>query len=83
LAKTIVGDESFVEVYVSTPLEICKQRDVKGLYHKASLGQIKDLTGVSSPYEAPEFPDIQVDTSVGTQSEVFDLLFNAILEKFC
>jgi adenylylsulfate kinase len=83
LAKTIVGDESFVEVYVSTPLEICKQRDVKGLYHKASLGQIKDFTGVSSPYEEPEFPDLQIDTSVEGQSKAFDLLFNAILEKFC
>lgn len=83
LAKTIVGNESFVEVYVSTPLEICKQRDVKGLYHQASLGNIKDLTGVSSPYEVPELPDIQIDTSVENQGEVFDLLFNAILEKFC
>jgi len=83
LAKAIVGDDVFVEVYVNTPLDVCKQRDVKGLYHQASLGSIKDLTGVSSPYEAPENPAIQVDTSQGTLPENIDYLVNLILQKFC
>jgi adenylylsulfate kinase len=52
----------FVEVYVSTPVEVCEQRDVKGLYKKARAGEIKDMTGVDDPYEPPESPDIVVDT---------------------
>lgn len=52
----------FVEVYVSTPIEVCEQRDVKGLYKKAREGTIKEMTGVDDPYEPPEKPDIVVDT---------------------
>lgn len=61
-AKDIIG-ERFVEVYVSTPLEECERRDVKGLYRAAKEGKIANFTGVSSTYEAPENPDIIVDTS--------------------
>lgn len=52
----------FVEVYISTPLNVCEARDVKGLYKKAREGKIKEMTGVDDPYEAPEKPDILVDT---------------------
>lgn len=52
----------FVEVYISTPLDVCEQRDVKGLYKKAREGKIKEMTGIDDPYEAPEKPDILVDT---------------------
>jgi adenylylsulfate kinase len=52
----------FVEVYVSTPLEVCEQRDVKGLYRKARAGEIHEMTGVDDPYEAPEHPEILVET---------------------
>jgi len=52
----------FVEVYVTTPIEVCEQRDVKGLYKKARQGQIKEMTGVDDPYEVPDRPDIRVDT---------------------
>ena len=52
----------FVEVYVSTPIEVCQQRDVKGLYRRAFAGEIKEMTGVDDPYEPPENPDIVVDT---------------------
>ncbi len=52
----------FVEVYISTPLEVCEQRDVKGLYKKAREGTIKEMTGIDDPYEAPEKPEITVDT---------------------
>lgn len=52
----------FVEVYVSTPIEVCEQRDVKGLYRRARAGEIKEMTGVDDPYEPPEFPEIVVDT---------------------
>ncbi|HCU65556.1 MAG TPA: adenylyl-sulfate kinase [Rheinheimera sp.] len=54
----------FIEVYVATSLEECEKRDVKGLYQKARLGEIKNFTGISDPYEAPEQPDIQLDTAL-------------------
>lgn len=62
-AREIIGGENFVEIYVSTPLEECERRDVKGLYKKARSGQIPNFTGVNSPYEAPENPEIAVDTT--------------------
>ncbi|HKN06454.1 MAG TPA: adenylyl-sulfate kinase [Thermoplasmata archaeon] len=52
----------FVEVYVNTPIEVCEQRDVKGLYKKARAGEIKEMTGVDDPYEVPESPEVVVDT---------------------
>jgi adenylyl-sulfate kinase len=59
----------FVEVYVNTPVEVCEQRDVKGLYKKARAGEIKEMTGVDDPYEPPEHPEIVVDTLRRTPSE--------------
>jgi adenylyl-sulfate kinase len=53
-------DANFIEVYMDTPLEICEQRDPKGLYKKARAGVIKEFTGIDSPYEAPEFPEIRI-----------------------
>ncbi|MCC8082347.1 MAG: adenylyl-sulfate kinase [Lachnospiraceae bacterium] len=67
-AREIIGD-AFVEVYVSTPLEECEKRDVKGLYKKARSGRLDNFTGVTSPYEVPEHPDIVIDTSKGTLEE--------------
>lgn len=61
-AKDIIGEEDFIEVFIDTPLEICEQRDVKGLYKKARAGEIKDFTGISSPFENPKKPDIIVKT---------------------
>jgi len=52
----------FVEIYVTTPLDVCEERDVKGLYKKAREGTVKEMTGISDPYEVPEHPDIRVDT---------------------
>ena len=62
LARSIIG-EDFVEIYVSTPLEECENRDVKGLYKKARSGEIPVFTGISSPYEEPEQPEVQIDTT--------------------
>lgn len=61
--RSLVPQEDFIEVYCRCSLEICEQRDVKGLYAKARQGLIKDFTGVSSVYEAPEAPDLSLDTS--------------------
>lgn len=62
--REIVGRENYVEIHVSTPLEVCEQRDVKGLYKKARKGEISHFTGISSPYEIPENPDLRIDTDV-------------------
>jgi adenylylsulfate kinase len=63
LAKSIIGEADFVEVFVDTPLEICEKRDVKGLYKKARAGEIKGFTGIDSPFEAPSPPDIHLITA--------------------
>ncbi len=63
MARELLEDGEFVEVYISTPLEVCEQRDVKGLYAKARRGEIKNFTGIDSAYEAPQRAEIDVDTS--------------------
>ncbi len=63
MATRIIGADNFLEVYVSTPLEECEKRDVKGLYAKARRGEIKNFTGISAPFEAPEHPALSLDTS--------------------
>ena len=60
--KAIVGSDYYIEVYVNTPLEVCEQRDVKGLYKKARAGTIKNFTGISAPFEIPTNPTIEVET---------------------
>lgn len=81
IIKDIVNQENFVEVYVNTSVEECERRDVKGLYKKARLGEIKNFTGISAPYEAPENPDIEIKT----ESECIDAgvlkIINHIEEK--
>lgn len=76
-AKQIIGDV-FSEIYVSTPLDECERRDVKGLYKKAREGKITDFTGINSPYEVPKHPDITIDTT-GADAEK---LADRIIEKF-
>lgn len=78
-ARKIIGDESFVEVYVSTPIEECEKRDVKGLYKKARSGQIPDFTGISSPYEEPLSPEIAIDTSNMSVDEAADIILEKII----
>jgi adenylylsulfate kinase len=62
-ARLLVGEENFVEIYCHCPLEVCELRDTKGLYRRARRGEIKDFTGISSPYEAPSAPDLSLDTA--------------------
>lgn len=64
LAADIIGKEDFKEIYISTPLAECERRDVKGLYARARRGEVKDFTGISAPFEAPEVPALKLDTSV-------------------
>lgn len=74
-AKKIIGD-NFIEIYVSTPLEECEKRDVKGLYKKAREGSIPNFTGISSPYEPPINPDITIDTSKCTLSQAAEIVID-------
>lgn len=62
MAREIIGEDRFVEAYVSTPLDVCRERDPKGLYAKVDAGEIKNFTGVTAPYEAPESPDLLLPT---------------------
>lgn len=81
MAAEIIGKDDFVEVFVSTPLEECKKRDVKGLYAKARRGEIKNFTGISAPFEAPEHPDITLDTSKLPVEESVKILLDYVLPK--
>ena len=81
MASDIIGADSFLEVYVSTPLEECERRDVKGLYAKARRGEIKNFTGISAPFEAPTSPALDLDTSKLSLQESVERLLEMILPK--
>ena len=81
MAREIIGKDDFLEVYVSTPLEECEKRDVKGLYKKARKGEIRDFTGISAPFEAPLHPFLEIDTSCHSLEESVKILLEAIEAK--
>lgn len=81
MASSIIGKADFLEVYVSTPLAECERRDVKGLYAKARKGEIKEFTGISAPFEAPERPDLSLDTSVLSVEQSVSRLLELIIPK--
>jgi adenylylsulfate kinase len=80
LAKSIIGEEDFIEIFVNPPLEVCEQRDTKGLYKKARKGEIQNFTGISAPFEAPENPDLVIDTSMVGVEESLRMVME-VLEK--
>ena len=80
-AKSLVGEDRFIEVFADCPLEICEQRDVKGLYGKARAGQIKNFTGIDSPYEAPQNPDLILKTNRLGLDDSLDLLLKKVLPR--
>jgi adenylylsulfate kinase len=77
-AKSIIGAADFIEIYVNTPIEICEERDVKGLYAKARKGEIQDFTGVNAPFEAPTNADFEINTYGVTIDESARSLFNYV-----
>ena len=81
MAANIIGREDFLEVYVSTPIEECEKRDVKGLYAKARRGEIKDFTGISSPFEEPKDAFVSIDTSKQPLEASVKALMDAILPR--
>jgi adenylylsulfate kinase len=84
LVKKIVGENNFIEIFVNTSLEECEQRDVKGLYKKARSGEIKNMTGISAPYEIPKNPDFEIITNGQTiensVNEILIFLNNKIIK---
>ena len=77
MARSLFGDDGFIEVFVDTPIELCEQRDVKGLYAKARRGELPNFTGISSRYEAPENPELHLRTA----EQDIDAMVDAILKR--
>jgi bifunctional enzyme CysN/CysC len=78
MAREMFADGEFVEVFIDTPISVAEERDVKGLYKKARAGQLKNFTGVDSPYEAPEHPEIRIDTTKVSPEEAAELIFERL-----
>ena len=78
MAKSIIGKENFYAIYLSTPLKVCEQRDEKGLYKKARAGEIKEFTGINSPYETPPKPDLQINTDELSISATIEHIMESI-----
>jgi bifunctional enzyme CysN/CysC len=76
MARTLIGSENFFEIYVTAPLEVCEERDVKGLYKLARAGKIAQMTGIDSPYEAPLKPDYTAQTD---QKSIVDIVCELLL----
>jgi adenylylsulfate kinase len=79
LAKSIIGEDDFIEIFVNTPIDECERRDTKGLYKKAHKGEIKDFTGISAPFEAPASPDLDIKTAEYSIEECVDQMLEFIL----
>ena len=79
--RSIVGVKQYVEIFVNTPLEECERRDVKGLYAKARAGEIKNFTGINAPYELPENPDLEIDTTKMTVDEAVSVILKHLKPK--
>ena len=81
MAYDIIGRDDVIEIFVNAPLETCEQRDAKGLYQKARAGLIKDFTGISSPYEPPENPDLMLDTGKMSVEECVSACADVVMAK--
>jgi adenylylsulfate kinase len=81
MAREVIGEQDFYEIFIDTPLEICEQRDVKGLYKKARAGEIKGFTGIDSPYEAPAEPDLLIKTANQALEQSLEEVLEFVLEK--
>ncbi len=79
-ARQLVNQEDFIEIYCSADLKTCEERDTKGLYLKARKGEIKDFTGISSPYEVPDSPELKVDTGNQNIDESVEIVINKLID---
>lgn len=81
MAKKIIGKNNFIEVFVNTPIEICEQRDVKGLYKKARAGEIENFTGINAPFEPPIRPDIEIKTEEESIEEAVQRIMKVLEDR--
>lgn len=81
MAMDIIGKKNFIEIYVNAPLSVCEGRDIKGLYKKAREGKIKNFTGIDAPFEAPENPDVEINTDQLSIEESLDKAMEYIIPK--
>lgn len=81
MARDIIGDDYFIEAYVDTPLDVAESRDIKGLYKKARAGEIPNFTGIGSPYEAPDHPDLVLKTTEQSADELAELALSHLIQK--
>lgn len=79
--QNTVGIENYFEVFVDTPIEVCEERDVKGLYEKARKGEIKNFTGISAPYEKPEEPTVRIDTSKTSIEDALEIILEKVEKR--
>lgn len=79
--KKIVGHDNYIEIFVNTSLEECERRDTKGLYKKARKGEIKNMTGISAPYEIPVSPDLEIDTVKDSMDKSVEKIFKFLEKK--
>jgi adenylylsulfate kinase len=80
-AKDIIGENDFAEVFIECPLDVCEQRDVKGLYAKARKGELKNCTGIDAPFEEPKDPSLKVSTHLNSLEVCLDQLYNYVLQR--
>lgn len=81
MARDIIGDEMFYEVYINCPIEVCEERDVKGLYAKARKGEIKKFTGIDAPFEGPDNPSLEIRTDLHSVEECQTQLLGNVLPR--
>jgi bifunctional enzyme CysN/CysC len=81
MVRKMIPDGEFIEVFVDTPLADAEKRDTKGLYAKARAGELKNFTGIDSPYEPPEQPEIRIDTTRTTADQAADLIVEELMKR--
>ena len=82
MIRSLVQEGEFIEIFVDTPLSICEERDVKGLYAKARSGQLPNFTGISSPFENPQNPEIRIDTTISSPESAADIIIDFLEKDF-
>lgn len=80
MAKEIIGEQNYIEIFVNAPISVCEERDVKGLYKKARNGEIKNFTGIDSPFDVPEY-DLEIRTDLHSVDEATDILYDFVIKK--
>jgi bifunctional enzyme CysN/CysC len=81
MVRTLVGEKEFIEIFIDAPLDLCKERDPKGLYKRALAGEIKNFTGVDQPYEAPESPELKVNSADQSAQATADRIIAYLVEN--